>query len=138
MSAWKRESPCPQFLELQIILSRSGDQIQGEPGTAGQLVGCGLTGIDLGVDAAAFKCDVLDKLSLIEARDAVTTKFGSVDALVNGAGGNHPKASTEISFLEPEAYAAGSDRGLFDVDYDGFWSTFDLKPLDVHTANRLG
>ncbi len=80
-----------------------------------------------GGDAAAFICDVLDKPSLIDARDAIATKFGPLDALVNGAGGNHPKASTKEPFLDPEAYAAGSDRGLFDVDYDGFRSTFDLN-----------
>ncbi|TVR58505.1 MAG: SDR family oxidoreductase [Spirochaetaceae bacterium] len=79
----------------------------------------------LGGDAAAFVCDVLDEESLIQAREAVTTQFGPVDALVNGAGGNHPKASTQNSFLDRQAYTAGTDRGLFDVEFDDFRKTFD-------------
>lgn len=52
--------------------------------------------------AAGFTCNVLKKESIEEARDAVLKEFGRVDCLVNGAGGNHPKATAndEMSFLD--------------------------------------
>ena len=38
--------------------------------------------------AIAIKCDVLDKRSLESAKDKVISKFGNIDVLINGAGGN--------------------------------------------------
>ncbi len=43
-----------------------------------------------GADAIAVACNVLDKASLETAAQAVLAKFGRVDILVNGAGGNKP------------------------------------------------
>ena len=43
---------------------------------------------------AAFQAaDVLDPASLTAARDAILDRFGAVDVLLNGAGGNHPDAT---------------------------------------------
>lgn len=62
---------------------------------------------DFGGDALPIECDVLDKASLEEASQKVTPVFGSVDILINGAGGNRREASTnpELGFfdLPPEA-----------------------------------
>jgi len=48
------------------------------------------------------KGDVLDKSSLQEAAKDVVKHFGRVDCLINGAGGNNPKATTnpELSFFD--------------------------------------
>ncbi len=60
-----------------------------------------------GGDALAVKCDVCDKGDLEQAAQAVLQSWGKVDILVNGAGGNSPKATTAVdkSFfdLAPEA-----------------------------------
>lgn len=48
------------------------------------------------------KGDVLDKKSLEESAAEVKKQFGRIDCLINGAGGNNPKATTnpELSFFD--------------------------------------
>ena len=55
-----------------------------------------------GGEAFAVTCDVLKKESLKEAREKVLEKFGKVDILINGAGGNKKEATTseELSFFD--------------------------------------
>ncbi|MCD6360878.1 MAG: SDR family NAD(P)-dependent oxidoreductase, partial [Armatimonadetes bacterium] len=55
-----------------------------------------------GSDGLAIKTDVLSRDSLNAAAEEVISTFGKVDFLINGAGGNHPKATTseEVSFFE--------------------------------------
>jgi NAD(P)-dependent dehydrogenase (short-subunit alcohol dehydrogenase family) len=71
-----------------------------------------------GGEAMAVPVDVLDKASVQAACDAVRARFGRVDILINGAGGNKPQATTspELSFfdLPPEAI-----RWVFDLNFIG-------------------
>lgn len=55
-----------------------------------------------GGEAIAVKVDVLDKQSIQKAKDVVLNRFGRVDILINGAGGNKKEATTsdEISFFD--------------------------------------
>ncbi|MGA7741106.1 MAG: SDR family oxidoreductase [Polyangia bacterium] len=59
-----------------------------------------------GSHKAAF-IDVLDKAAVQQAADKVIAEYGKIDGLINGAGGNNPKATTnpEQSFFDipPEA-----------------------------------
>ena len=48
---------------------------------------------DQGGQAIGLVADVLDKESLNVARDIVLSEFGSIDILINGAGGNKKEAS---------------------------------------------
>lgn len=50
---------------------------------------------------AVLTADVLDRNSLEAAATEAKAKFGRVDGLVNGAGGNHPQATTkpDLSFF---------------------------------------
>ena len=54
-------------------------------------------GVAIGVAA-----DVVDKESLRAAHDVILEKFGPVDILINGAGGNHPKGTTTKEYLFEE------------------------------------
>ena len=60
-----------------------------------------------GGEAMAIQCDVLDKASIANAAEQVVARYGRVDILVNGAGGNKKEATTslDLSFfdLPPEA-----------------------------------
>lgn len=71
-----------------------------------------------GGEAIAVQCDVLDKSSIEAARQAIVARFGRVDFLINGAGGNKKQATTspELSFfdLPPDAI-----RWVFDLNFLG-------------------
>ena len=47
--------------------------------------------VDEGGIAIGLSANVLEKESLEEAKKVVNEKLGSVDILINGAGGNHPR-----------------------------------------------
>lgn len=68
-----------------------------------------------GGDAIAVKANVLDRASLEEARDAVVAKYGHIDILINGAGGNKKQAT-----VSPEL-------DFFHLDVDAFKWVFDLN-----------
>jgi NAD(P)-dependent dehydrogenase (short-subunit alcohol dehydrogenase family) len=68
--------------------------------------------------AMAVKCNVLDKRQLETARKKITAKFGRIDILINGAGGNKKEATTSesLSFFDLPADAI---RGVFDLNFVG-------------------
>ncbi len=71
-----------------------------------------------GGEAISVAGDVLDRGSLEAVRDAAMAKYGYVDILINGAGGNNSQATTspEASFfqLPPDAI-----RGVFELNFIG-------------------
>lgn len=70
-----------------------------------------------GGDATGVEVNVLKQESVEHARDAILAKYGRIDILINGAGGNHPKAITS------------KENGLFfpDLTVDGIRFVFDLN-----------
>jgi NAD(P)-dependent dehydrogenase (short-subunit alcohol dehydrogenase family) len=66
----------------------------------------------------AVHADVLDIVKMEQARDEVLAALGSVDILINGAGGNHPKATTnpQTSFF---ALPLDALRFVFDLNIIG-------------------
>ncbi|HLP17431.1 MAG TPA: SDR family oxidoreductase [Bacteroidota bacterium] len=65
-----------------------------------------------------YKVDVLDKPSVERAAAAIVEKFGRIDCLINGAGGNNPKATTTAtqSFFDLPSEAMDSVTSL---NFDG-------------------
>jgi NAD(P)-dependent dehydrogenase (short-subunit alcohol dehydrogenase family) len=55
-----------------------------------------------GGEALALACDVCDIVSINSAAGQIISRLGAVDILVNGAGGNSPKATTnaELKFFD--------------------------------------
>ncbi len=72
---------------------------------------------DLPGEARAIECNILDREGLERARGEILEETGRIDILVNGAGGNHPSATTD-----PEA-----GTGFFDLPGEAFRKTFDLN-----------
>ena len=71
-----------------------------------------------GGEAVAVRCDVLDKSSLEAARDVVLARFGRVDILINGAGGNKKQTTTspDLSFFDLPADAV---QWVFNLNFIG-------------------
>ena len=57
---------------------------------------------EIGENAIPVKCNCLDKNSIIEAKKEINEKFGKVNFLINGAGGNNPRASTDNETMTPD------------------------------------
>ncbi len=66
-------------------------------------------------ECLGFPADVLDRPALEKARDAIIGKWGRIDALLNGAGGNMPGAT-----ITP-------DKTFADLDFDAFRQVVDLN-----------
>ena len=83
---------------------------------------------EFGAEAIGVEANVLSKESLIEAEKVVLDKFGNVDMLINGAGGNSPKATTKDEFITDENINSLEDT-FFGLEMEGFQKVFDLNFL---------
>lgn len=83
-----------------------------------------------GGTAQAFACNVLEKESILAAGDSVIAAFGSIDILINGAGGNNPRATTDREYLFPEDLTGEADgKSFFDLTPEGIQFVFNLNCL---------
>ena len=71
-----------------------------------------------------YKANVLDPAALKEVHDAVVRDLGECDILVNGAGGNNPRATTDNEY-QHEAKEGG--KSFFDLEADGVDFVFKLN-----------
>ncbi len=70
--------------------------------------------------------NVLDKMSLSKAKDEINSELGPIHFLINGAGGNHPTATTREEFIDPENPHNLGDT-FFGLNIEGFRHVFDLN-----------
>jgi NAD(P)-dependent dehydrogenase (short-subunit alcohol dehydrogenase family) len=79
-----------------------------------------------GTRCIGVQASVLDKESLLQARNHILENLGSIDFLINGAGGNSPNATTKV-----EQITVAGDEGLgdtfFGLDLSGFDKVFALN-----------
>jgi len=80
-----------------------------------------------GGKAKGYACNVLDKESIEKAHDEILKDFGKCDILINGAGGNNPKATTDNEYYTSEAME--STKTFFDLDKSGVEFVFNLNFL---------
>lgn len=81
-----------------------------------------------GVKAVGIEANVLDKDSLMRAKEVVNKEFGLIDILINCAGGNSPKATTQAEYVDP-ARKLDLDTTFYGLELDGFRKVFDLNFL---------
>lgn len=77
-----------------------------------------------GYVAKGFKCNVLETESVQAAHDLIVKELGPCDILINGAGGNNPKATTEDEYFLPEDLEI---KTFFDLDPDSVSFVFSLN-----------
>ncbi len=98
---------------------------------------------DAGYCAKAYKANVLEKESLEEVHEAVLKDLGACDILINGAGGNNPRATTDNEYFELKDLDSGL-KTFFDLDDKGVGFVFNLNflgtllPTQVFTKDMLG
>ncbi|MCI8613495.1 MAG: SDR family oxidoreductase [Clostridia bacterium] len=78
--------------------------------------------------AKGYSANVLDKKSLAECHGAVLKDLGKCDILINGAGGNNPKATTDKEYFEIGDIDADT-KSFFDLTDDGVQFVFNLNFL---------
>ena len=81
---------------------------------------------DEGGIAKAYACNVLDKEICYQVADEVLADLGPCDILLNGAGGNNPKATTDKEYYEP-GDIEGDTKSFFDLDKSGVEFVFNLN-----------
>ncbi|WP_338471867.1 SDR family oxidoreductase [Niallia sp. XMNu-256] len=100
---------------------------------------------EAGGKAIGVEANVLDKEALERARQIIIKEFGPVDILLNGAGGNNPKGSTDDEFYNEEEVKKNPElKTFFDLDPEGVGFVFDLNflgtllPSQVFAKDMIG
>lgn len=97
-----------------------------------------------GGTAIAVGANVLNRESLENAKQIVNKKFGSVDILLNGAGGNNPKGTTTKEYYDIGDEDIKDITSFFDLDPEGVSFVFNLNflgtlmPTQVFARDLIG
>jgi NAD(P)-dependent dehydrogenase (short-subunit alcohol dehydrogenase family) len=87
-----------------------------------------------GKNAIPVVCNCLDKNSIINAKKEIEQKFGKVNFLINGAGGNNPKATTDNEYMYPETE---NIKDFFKLDESGIKFVFDLNIMTAFLVTQV-
>ena len=122
-----------------VVVTGGGGLICGAMARAFAQSGAKVAALDLNEDAVkaladeltaegyvckGYKANVLDPEALEEVHKAVLADLGECDVLVNGAGGNNPRATTDNEYHH-EAKEGG--KSFFDLSADGVDFVFKLN-----------
>lgn len=95
-----------------------------------------------GGKAKAYKTDVLDIDSLKVVREQIMLDFGTCDILINGAGGNNPKATTDNEYHQLNLNE--NTKTFFNLDKSSIEFVFNLNylgtllPTQVFAQDMIG
>ena len=81
---------------------------------------------EFGTPSIGVSASVLDKASLEAAKKIIHDKFGLIDILINGAGGNSPAATTKVEKMEGTE-GENLEETFFGLQIEGFDKVFDLN-----------
>ncbi len=122
-----------------VVITGAGGLICGAMARAFAQSGAKVAALDLNEDAVkkladeltqegfickGYKANVLEKESLEEVHAQVLTDLGACDILVNGAGGNNPRATTDNEYQHE---AVEGKKSFFDLDQSGVDFVFKLN-----------
>lgn len=89
---------------------------------------------EIGGNALAVKCNCLDKSDLERAKEEINAAFGAVNFLINGAGGNNPKATTDNEYMTPDTKGI---KDFFALEESGLKFVFDLNIITAFLATQV-
>lgn len=78
----------------------------------------------IGENALAIPTDCLSKADILRAAEVVHKTFGQVGILINGAGGNNPRATCDNEVMTPDT---ADIKSFFDLEESGLKFVFDLN-----------
>lgn len=76
--------------------------------------------------SVGVSANVLDKASLQSAMNIIHEQFGTIDILVNGAGGNSPAATTKVEKMDGSE-SENPEETFFGLRIEEFEKVFDLN-----------
>ena len=89
---------------------------------------------EIGENAIAVKCNCLDKASIADAKAEIEKAFGKVNFLINGAGGNNPRASTDNETMTPDLTGV---KDFFALEESGLRFVFDLNITSAFLVTQV-
>ena len=128
----KALAECGAKVAIMDLNQEPADKVAAEINAAG--------GTAIGVAA-----NVLDKEAIEKAKEIIDRELGTCDILLNGAGGNNPKGSTEDEFYNAEEVKNNPElKTFFELDPKGVGFVFDLNflgtllPSQVFAKDMIG
>ena len=127
------------YKDKVVVITGAGGLICGEMARAFAQSGAKVAALDLNEDAVknlanelkaegficeGYKANVLDVENLEAVHKAVLNDLGKCDILVNGAGGNNPRATTDNEYHHE---AEEGKKSFFDLQPDGVDFVFKLN-----------
>ena len=88
----------------------------------------------IGENALAVKCNCLDKTDIAAAKKLINEKWGKVNFLINGAGGNNPKATCDNETMTPDLSGV---KDFFALDESGLKFVFDLNITSAFLVTQV-
>ena len=89
-----------------------------------------------GLVCKAYKANVLDVEELTEVHRRVLADLGPCDILINGAGGNNARATTDKEYYESGDLDAET-KSFFDLDREGVEAVFNLNFTGVLLTTQV-
>ena len=89
---------------------------------------------EIGENALAVRCNCLDKASVEEAKKTVNEAWGAVNFLINGAGGNNPKATCDNEYMTPDLEGV---KDFFALDESGLKFASDLNITSAFVVTQV-
>lgn len=87
--------------------------------------------------AKAYAVNCLEKESMEKARLLINDDLGKCDILINGAGGNNPKGTTDHEYFDAKDIEDDSVKSFFDLDKDAVDFVFKLNFLATFLTTQV-
>ncbi len=89
----------------------------------------------IGENALAIPTNCLDKAEILKAAQIVHEKWGKVNMLINGAGGNNPRATCDNEYMTPDL--SDEVKSFFDLEESGLKFVFDLNITSAFLVTQV-